>query len=64
MAVVALILLAVAIRVFKQYERGVQFRLAKLKDGPRGPGLVLIIPLIDRIQPVGSSACSAPAAGV
>ena len=51
-AVVALILLAAAIRVFKQYERGVQFRLGKLKDGPRGPGLVLIIPVIDRIQRV------------
>jgi regulator of protease activity HflC (stomatin/prohibitin superfamily) len=51
-AVVALILLVAAIRVFKQYERGVQFRLGKLKDGPRGPGLVLIIPLIDRIQRV------------
>ena len=50
--VVALMLLAVAIRVFKQYERGVQFRLGKLKDGPRGPGLVLIIPVIDRIQRV------------
>ena len=51
-AVVALILLVAAIRVFKQYERGVQFRLGKLKDGPRGPGLVLIIPVIDRIQRV------------
>jgi regulator of protease activity HflC (stomatin/prohibitin superfamily) len=51
-AIVALILLAMAIRVFKQYERGVQFRLGKLKDGPRGPGLVLIIPVIDRIQRV------------
>jgi regulator of protease activity HflC (stomatin/prohibitin superfamily) len=51
-AVVALILLAAAIRVFKQYERGVQFRLGKLKDGPRGPGLVMIIPVIDRNQRV------------
>jgi hypothetical protein len=51
-AAVALVLLGVAIRVFKQYERGVQFRLGKLRDGPRGPGLVLIIPVIDRIQRV------------
>ena len=51
-AVLALALLVAAIRVFKQYERGVQFRLGKLKDGPRGPGLVLIIPVIDRIQRV------------
>jgi regulator of protease activity HflC (stomatin/prohibitin superfamily) len=51
-AALALLLLAAAIRVFKQYERGVQFRLGKLKDGPRGPGLVLIIPIIDRIHRV------------
>ena len=51
-AVSGLLLLAAAIRVFKQYERGVQFRLGKLKDGPRGPGLVLIIPIIDRIHRV------------
>ena len=40
------------VAVVKQYERGVQFRLGKLKDGPRGPGLVLIIPVIDRIKRV------------
>jgi regulator of protease activity HflC (stomatin/prohibitin superfamily) len=51
-AIVALSLLVAAVRVFKQYERGVQFRLGKLRDGPRGPGLVLIIPVIDRIQRV------------
>jgi regulator of protease activity HflC (stomatin/prohibitin superfamily) len=51
-AVLALILLAMAIRVFKQYERGVQFRLGKLRDGPRGPGLVFIIPIIDQIKRV------------
>jgi len=51
-AVLALLLLAASIRVFKQYERGVQFRLGKLRDGPRGPGLVLIIPIIDRIHRV------------
>jgi regulator of protease activity HflC (stomatin/prohibitin superfamily) len=51
-AALALVLLAAAIRVFKQYERGVLFRLGKLKGGPRGPGLVLIIPVIDRIHRV------------
>jgi regulator of protease activity HflC (stomatin/prohibitin superfamily) len=51
-AALALLLLAAAVRIFTQYERGVQFRLGKLKDGPRGPGLVLIIPIIDRIRRV------------
>ena len=50
--VAALVIAVLSIRVFRQYERGVQFRLGKLKDGPRGPGLVLIIPVIDRIQRV------------
>ena len=36
-AALVLVLLAAAIRVFKQYERGVLFRLGKLKGGPRGP---------------------------
>jgi regulator of protease activity HflC (stomatin/prohibitin superfamily) len=49
-AVAALVLLAAAIHVVKHYERGVQFRLGKLHDGPRGPGLVLIIPLVDRLR--------------
>jgi regulator of protease activity HflC (stomatin/prohibitin superfamily) len=50
--VAALVIAVLSIRVFRQYERGVQFRLGKLKDGPRGPGLVLIIPVIDRIKRV------------
>ena len=51
-AVLVLALLAAAIRVIKHYERGVQFRLGRLHDGPRGPGLILIIPLIDRLRRV------------
>jgi regulator of protease activity HflC (stomatin/prohibitin superfamily) len=52
--IVALVLVGVAasVRILKQYERGVQFRLGKVKDGARGPGLVLIIPLIDRLSRV------------
>lgn len=43
---------AASVRIFKQYERGVQFRLGKLKDGARGPGLIFIIPLVDRVRRV------------
>ena len=50
--IVAIGLLIAAIHIVKQYERGVQFRLGKLKDGPRGPGLILIIPFIDRLRVV------------
>src|SRR3954468_2457043 len=52
--VLALVLvgLASSVRILKQYERGVLFRLGKGRGGPRGPGVVLIIPLVDRIHRV------------
>src|SRR5690349_8424503 len=50
--VLALVVLCAAVRILKQYERGVQFRLGRLKDGPRGPGLILIIPLVDHVKRV------------
>jgi len=49
---VAAVLLAASIRIFKQYERGVIFRLGRLREGARGPGLVLVIPFIDRVRRV------------
>ena len=36
--VVALLALVSSVRILKQHERGVQFRLGKVKDGARGPG--------------------------
>lgn len=45
---VALVLIAKALYVLKEYERGVIFRLGRLLDA-RGPGLLLIIPFIDRL---------------
>ena len=45
-------LLAAAIKIIKQYERAVIFRLGRLRDGARGPGLILIIPLVDRVRRV------------
>ena len=38
--------------VIKQYERGVQFRLGRVRDGVRGPGVVFVIPLVDRVRRV------------
>jgi regulator of protease activity HflC (stomatin/prohibitin superfamily) len=52
LVIVALVVAALSIRILKQYERGVQFRLGRVKDGPRGPGLIFIIPLIDRVHRV------------
>jgi regulator of protease activity HflC (stomatin/prohibitin superfamily) len=47
----ALMLLASAIRVLREYERGVIFRLGRLV-GAKGPGLILLIPIIDRMVKV------------
>src|SRR3954464_8365104 len=41
-----------AIRVAREYERGVVFRLGRLLDPPKGPGLFLLIPVIDRMVKV------------
>ena len=49
--VVGLFILASAIRVLKEYERGVIFRLGRLA-GVRGPGLIIIIPVIDKMVKV------------
>lgn len=42
------IVLASAIRILREYERGVIFRLGRL-IGAKGPGLILLIPLVDRM---------------
>ena len=52
LAAVAVLFLCFSVRVLKQYERGVQFRLGRVKDGGRGPGVIFIIPLVDRLHRV------------
>ena len=47
-AFLAAILLASAIRILREYERGVVFRLGRLL-GEKGPGLILLIPVIDKM---------------
>lgn len=46
-----LIVLLAAIKIVKEYERGVVFRLGRLV-GPRGPGLILLLPFIERMVKV------------
>jgi regulator of protease activity HflC (stomatin/prohibitin superfamily) len=51
--VLILILLSNSIRILKEYERGVVFRLGRvLSSGVRGPGLILLIPIIDKMVKV------------
>ncbi len=46
------VLLVSGIKILKEYERGVIFRLGRMVD-PRGPGLVYVIPVIEKMQRVG-----------
>jgi regulator of protease activity HflC (stomatin/prohibitin superfamily) len=49
----SIIILANAIRILREYERGVVFRLGRLvPGGVKGPGLVLLIPIIDKMVKV------------
>ncbi|MCL5264774.1 MAG: slipin family protein [Chloroflexi bacterium] len=49
--VVVLPLFSASVKIVTEYERGVVFRLGRLV-GPRGPGLFLIVPFVDRMQKV------------
>ncbi len=42
----------IAFYVIKQYERAVVFKLGKVTGEPRGPGLILIMPFVERIRRV------------
>jgi regulator of protease activity HflC (stomatin/prohibitin superfamily) len=46
--VIGFVGLATSVRVLREYERGVMFRLGRLMD-QRGPGLIMMIPSIDRM---------------
>lgn len=48
---IVLLFVASAVRVLKEYERGVIFRLGRM-IGYKGPGLIILIPMIDRMVKV------------
>src|SRR5881296_2238796 len=52
LAFLAILLAGSSIRILREYERGVVFRLGRLVD-ERGPGLILLIPIVDRMVRVG-----------
>jgi regulator of protease activity HflC (stomatin/prohibitin superfamily) len=47
-AIILIFILATAIRILREYERGVIFRLGRL-IGAKGPGLIILIPIVDRM---------------
>jgi regulator of protease activity HflC (stomatin/prohibitin superfamily) len=51
-AILVLILLSASVKVAREYERGIVFRLGRLLPEPKGPGLFLLIPIVDRMVKV------------
>src|ERR671930_1353628 len=47
-----LLFLISAIKVAREYERGIVFRLGRLRSAPKGPGLFFLIPIVDRMVKV------------
>src|ERR671926_403952 len=47
--VLLVLFLVSAIKVAREYERGIVFRLGRLLPEPKGPGLFLLIPIVDRM---------------
>jgi regulator of protease activity HflC (stomatin/prohibitin superfamily) len=47
--VVVAVVAVASVQVMREYERAVVFRLGRLLQPPRGPGLILLIPVIDRM---------------
>jgi regulator of protease activity HflC (stomatin/prohibitin superfamily) len=57
MSMIAILILVVglvgsAVRILREYERAVVFRLGRVLDGTKGPGLIFLIPLIDKAERV------------
>jgi regulator of protease activity HflC (stomatin/prohibitin superfamily) len=50
--VVVLALVISAVKIVKEYERGVIFRLGRVQGGAKGPGLFILLPFIDRMVKV------------
>jgi regulator of protease activity HflC (stomatin/prohibitin superfamily) len=48
LVVLAVFVLPLAVRILREYERGVIFRLGKLLDA-KGPGLIFLIPIVDKM---------------
>src|SRR5215208_1278286 len=48
-AIVVVSVVVSAIKIVKEYERGVIFRIGRVQGGPKGPGLFILLPIVDRM---------------
>jgi len=60
LGIIVLIIIANGVRVINQYERGVIFRLGKVREGVKQPGLRLIIPIVDQMRKVSLQIVTLP----
>jgi regulator of protease activity HflC (stomatin/prohibitin superfamily) len=51
-AALLILIISASVKVAREYERGVIFRLGRLLAEPKGPGLFLLIPIVDRMVKV------------
>jgi regulator of protease activity HflC (stomatin/prohibitin superfamily) len=58
--VLALVVACSSLRVVRQFERGVVFRLGKVRDAVQGPGLTVITPVVDRLHKVNMQIVTMP----
>jgi regulator of protease activity HflC (stomatin/prohibitin superfamily) len=56
----AVVLLGASLRVVTQFERGVVLRFGRLTGAPRGPGLTVITPFVDRLHKVNMQIVTMP----
>ncbi|WP_138898093.1 slipin family protein [Streptomyces chryseus] len=56
----AVVYVAAAARVVRQYERGVVFRLGRLREDIRGPGFTMIVPGVDKLRKVNMQIVTMP----
>ncbi|MET9513683.1 slipin family protein [Streptomyces sp. NPDC002994] len=56
----AVVYVAAAARVVRQYERGVVFRLGRLRKDIRGPGFTMIVPVVDKLRKVNMQIVTMP----
>ncbi len=54
------VVIGASVRVIKQYERGVVYRLGRVLSDPRLPGLALLIPFVERLQKVNMQIITMP----
>jgi regulator of protease activity HflC (stomatin/prohibitin superfamily) len=47
--VIVIFILVSAIKILKEYERAVVFRLGRVLGRPKGPGLIILIPILDKM---------------